>query len=208
MDDAPVSVIIVNWNHGRLLENCLDALLAQEYPCFDVMIVDNGSLDGSLDQIAHRFPSVQIQRFLENRGFSAAFDHGVRCTEGVFVLSLNPDVVLKPNFVAEMVCAASRDERIGMAAPKLLCANNPMHLDSTGLLIGRHRRPYDRGQGEPDRGQYDVGPYVFGACGAAALYRRAMLNDLAVDGEYFDGDFFAYCEDVDLAWRAQLRGWH
>jgi GT2 family glycosyltransferase len=80
-------------------------------------------------------------------------------------------------------------------------------LDSTGLFIDRRRRPYDRGQGEPDRGQYDDQPYVFGACGAAALYRRAMLEDVALDGEYFGEDFFAYYEDADLAWRAQLRGW-
>lgn len=94
-----------------------------------------------------------------------------------------------------------------MVAPKLLRADDPTRLDSTGLFIDRRRRPYDRGQGQVDRGQYDAQPYAFGACGAAALYRRAMLEDVAVEGEYVDEGFFAYCEDADLAWRAQLRGW-
>jgi hypothetical protein len=106
-----------------------------------------------------------------------------------------------------MVWAIGQDERIGMVAPKLVWADAPTVLDSTCLLIDRRRRPYDRGQGEVDRGQYDDQSYVFGACGAAALYRRAMLDDLALGGEYFDEDFFAYYEDADLAWRAQLRGW-
>jgi hypothetical protein len=99
-----------------------------------------------------------------------------------------------------------------MAAPKMLRANHPHLLDSTGLLIDRRRRPYDRGQGERDHSQYDAQPDVFGPCGAAALYRREMLEDTATHSdagdEFFDAGFFAYCEDADLAWRAQLRGWH
>jgi GT2 family glycosyltransferase len=96
---------------------------------------------------------------------------------------------------------------VGIVAPKLLRASDPTVLDSTGLFIDRRRCPYDRGQGETDRGQYDVQSDVFGASGAAALYRRAMLDDLVCGGEYLDQDFFAYYEDADLAWRAQLRGW-
>jgi GT2 family glycosyltransferase len=124
------------------------------------------------------------------------------------VLSLNPDVVVRTGFIAEMVQVMERNERVGMVAPKLLRADDPTFLDSTGLFIDRRRRLYDRGQGEPDRGQYDAQRHVFGACGAAALYRRVMLDDVTLDGEYFDEDFFAYCEDADLSWRAQLRGWH
>ena len=207
MSDPSISVIIVNWNHGHLLKNCLDVLLAQASPRFDVTIVDNGSTDGSPDWVASRYPDVRLWTFLDNRGFSRAFNWGVGHTDGDFVLSLNPDVTVKPGFISEMVRALCQDERIGMVAPKLLRADEPTVLDSTGLFIDRRRRPYDRGQGEIDRGQYDARPYVFGACGGAALYRRAMLDDLALGGEYFDEDFFAYYEDADLAWRAQLRGW-
>ncbi len=208
MENAPVSVIIVNWNHGRFLRECLDALLAQAYPSFDVTVVDNGSTDGSPDWVATHHPGVRLLVFHENRGFSRAFNHAVRCTSGVFVLSLNPDVTVRPGFISEMVQATGHDERVGMIAPKLLRPGAPAVLDSTGLFIDRRRRPYDRGQGQVDQGQYDAQPYVFGACGAAALYRRAMLEDLALDEDFFDEDFFAYYEDADLAWRAQLSAWH
>jgi GT2 family glycosyltransferase len=106
-----------------------------------------------------------------------------------------------------MVTAIRQDERVGIVAAKLLRFDDPTILDSTGLFLNRYRRPYDRGQGEIDKGQYGNSLRVFGACGAAALYRRAMLVDIALDDEYFDEDFFTYYEDVDLAWRAQLRGW-
>jgi GT2 family glycosyltransferase len=95
-----------------------------------------------------------------------------------------------------------------MVSPKLLQFDLPTILDSTGLFINRYRRPYDRGQGEIDINQYDTLLQVFGACGAAALYRRSMLTDIALEDEYFDEDFFSYYEDADLAWRAQMRGWH
>ncbi len=219
MPNPPVSVVVVNWNHGHLLPDCLDALLAQEYSPLDITVVDNGSQDGSPDWIGRRYPTVRLQAFPDNRGFSRALNWGVGHTQGDLVLSLNPDTVVGDRFVEELVEAMGQpneaDELIGMAAPKLLRAENRAILDSTGLFIDRRRRPYDRGQGEPDRGQYDGQPpgapagrrYAFGACGAAALYRRAMLVDVAPDGECFDEDFFAYYEDADLAWRAQLRGW-
>jgi hypothetical protein len=134
----------------------------------------------------------------------------VRNTVGDWVLSLNPDAVVHERFLSEMVqtvAGLGSDSRVGAMAPKLLQAADPTILDSTGLFVDRRLRPYDRGQGEPDCGQYDGQVEVFGACGAAALYRRAMLEDLAVEGEYLDEGFFAYYEDADLAWRAQLRGW-
>jgi lipopolysaccharide/colanic/teichoic acid biosynthesis glycosyltransferase len=143
----------------------------------------------------------------DNRGFAHAFNQAVCMTHDPFVLSLNPDVTLRSGFLAELVHAITQDERIGTAVPKLLRADAPERLDSTGLFIDRRRRPYDRGQGEIDQGQYDKKTEVFGGCGAAALYRRAMLDDLAIEGEYFDEEFFAYYEDVDLAWRAQSRRW-
>jgi GT2 family glycosyltransferase len=153
------------------------------------------------------YPQVHLISFGENRGFSFAFNEGVRATVNPFILSLNPDVVLQPDCLAQMVRVMVEQERVGVVAPKLLRADNPSLIDSTGLFINRSRCPYDRGQGEVDRGQYDHNTEIFGACGAAALYRRAMLEDLAFANEYFDEDFFAYYEDADLAWRAQLSGW-
>jgi GT2 family glycosyltransferase len=207
VNEPSVSAIIVNWNHGHLLPGCLDVLLAQNYPSLDVTVVDNASQDGSADWLPQRYPGVQLWALPDNRGFAAALNWGIDHTQGDLVLSLNPDVVVSPAFVAELVKAIVRDAGTGMVAPKLLQAGDPARLDSTGLFVDRRRRPYDRGQGELDQGQYDTAVDIFGACGAAALYRRSMLNDLTVDGECFDETFFAYYEDADLAWRAQWRAW-
>lgn len=207
MGKPSVSAIIVNWNHGHLLPACLNALLAQDYAKLDITVVDNGSQDGSPRWLADSYPGVNLWTFSNNRGFSAALNWGVSHTEGDLVLSLNPDVTANENLVAQLVQAIVHDERIGIVAPKLLQAANPACLDSTGLFIDRRRRPFDRGQGEPDVGQYDTLTNVFGACGAAALYRRTMLQDLMVGSECFDESFFAYYEDADLCWRAQLQGW-
>lgn len=208
MDDPSVSAIIVNWNQGHLIPDCVDALLGQHYRFLDVTITDNGSRDGSQEWIARRYPDVRLLPFSDNQGFARAFNWGVRHTAGDFVLSVNPDTIVTQCFVEEMVQAVARSECTGIVAPKLLRPGDPAVLDSTGLFVDRRRRTYDRGQGERDQGQYDDQTAVFGACGAAALYRRTMLEDLALDGEYFDEDFFAYYEDADLAWRAQSRGWH
>jgi GT2 family glycosyltransferase len=210
-DANHLSAIIVNWNHGYLIEACLDALVDQDGVRFDITVVDNGSQDGSPQRIARRYPAVQLLPLATNRGFCHAFNWGVHHTRGAFVLSLNPDTVVQPGFLHELRAAASRPNgpgaRTGSVAPKLLQASDPAVLDSTGLFVDRRRRPYDRGQGEVDRRQYDGMSTAFGACGAAALYRRVMLDDVAPDREYLDESFFAYGEDADLAWRAQLRGW-
>jgi GT2 family glycosyltransferase len=211
MKAPSVSAIIVNWNHGHLIQGCLDALLDQGYEPLDITVVDNASHDGSPKQIADYYPQVALKRFPKNHGFAHALNWGVRHSDGEWVLSLNPDAIVQDQFIWEMFQGVDAFEgdasRVGSIAPKLLQAADPAILDSTGLFIDRRRCPYDRGQGESDRGQYDQRLDLFGACAAAALYRRAMLDDVALDGEYFDAGFFAYYEDIDLAWRAQLRGW-
>ncbi len=182
-------------------------MFAQGYKEFEVCVVDNGSQDGSPQWIENNYPEIKCWNFPENRGFSKAFNWGVNHTNSEYVLSLNPDVFVWQDFLLELENAMCQDDGIGIVSPKLLRDEDPGILDSTGLFINRYRRPFDRGQWEADNGQYDTVLNVFGACGAAALYRRSMLADLALEGEYFDEDFFSYYEDADLAWRAQLRGW-
>jgi len=202
-----VSVIIVTWNHASDLPACLEALAAQTYPDLEVIVVDNASQDGSATWVRAHYPLVRMLEQTQNLGFAAGFNRGVALARGEWVLSVNPDLTPAPDFVRQLVQAASAGPRLGMAAPKLLRADNRQRLDSTGLFLDRRRRPYDRGQMQVDDGQYDLALDVFGACGAAALYRRAMLEDISVRGEFFDEDFFAYGEDADLSWRARLRGW-
>lgn len=206
--DAPsaISVVIVNWNHGAYLPACLQTLRAQE-PCPEITVVDNASTDGSADWVAQNDPAVHLLRLDTNQGFARAFNLGAAQSNSRWVASINPDLQPRAGFIRALLDAAEQDERIGICAPKLLRADHPELLDSTGLFINRWRRPYDRGQMRPDEGQYDRRVEIFGACGAAVLFRRAMLEDIAVNGEYFDEDFFAYYEDIDLAWRAHLRGW-
>lgn len=204
---SKVSAIIVAWNHAAYLPACLEALTSQTYPELEVIVVDNASQDGSADWVRSHYPQVLLLEQKQNLGFAAGFNLGAKAAGGEWLLSINPDLVPTPDFVNQMVQAANRDGSIGIVAPKLLRADENHLLDSTGLFLDRRRRPYDRGQMEPDRGQYDQDLDIFGACGAAALYRREMMEDISQDGEFFDEDFFAYCEDADLAWRAHARGW-
>jgi GT2 family glycosyltransferase len=145
-----------------------------------------------------------------NRGFAAAHNQGIRLTQGEYYLALNPDAEMPSRFVEELVRAMEEDSRVGSVSGKLIRfaeVDGSSLIDSTGIYMTPSLRHLDRGSGELDRGQYNRVQYVFGASGAAALYSRRMLEDVAVDGETFDEDFFAYREDADLAWRARLLGW-
>jgi GT2 family glycosyltransferase len=203
-----VSVIVINWNHGYCISDCLHSLHNQDYSHLEITVVDNASIDGSVERIRLNFPAVKVIAFNENRGFAHAFNEATSVSRGDFILSLNPDVTIEHGFISAMISAINGDDRTGMAAPKLLQAKDPSRLDSTGLFVDRYRRTYDRGQGCLDIGQFDTQIDIFGACGAAALYRRSMLDELRWGDQYLDEDFFAYYEDADLAWRAQLMGWH
>jgi GT2 family glycosyltransferase len=145
-----------------------------------------------------------------NVGFAAAANELIRTTSGLYLLLLNPDAYLAPDYLARLREAAESDPRIGSVTGKLLRpearSGGPI-IDSTGHVLCRSRVAVNRGENEPDRGQLDEPGEVFGVCAAAALYRRAMLEDVRIGDEYFDSAFFAYLEDVDLDWRARLRGW-
>jgi GT2 family glycosyltransferase len=204
-----VSAIVVNWNGRRFLDACIEALSAQDYRPIEIIVVDNGSIDGSVDRLEHR-PDIRLIRNPRNLGFAAANNIGLRAATGEYVLLLNYDATLEPGYVASLVAALLRDPRLGSATGKLLrppSAGATRVIDSTGHVIFRNDWAANRGEKEPDGPAHDLAGEVFGVCAAAGLYRRAMLDDVAVDGEVLDSTFFAYLEDVDLDWRAQLRGW-
>jgi GT2 family glycosyltransferase len=204
-----VSAIVVNWNGRRFLDECLNALAAQDYQPIETIVVDNGSVDGSVDLLEHR-PDIRLIRNPRNLGFAAATTDALQAAAGEYALLLNYDATLEPSYVATLVAALQRDPRLGSATGKLLrppAAGRVRVVDSTGHVIFRNDWAANRGENEPDGPAHDVAGEVFGVCAAAGLYRRAMLDDVMVDGEVLDSTFFAYLEDVDLDWRAQLRGW-
>jgi GT2 family glycosyltransferase len=204
---ALVTIGVVTWNSARDLPACLDAIRAQRHEPIELLVGDNASADETRTVLEARTAAGERRYFPANLGFSAAHNALIRESRGAYYLTLNPDVVLDAGFVGALVEALDASPRAGSATGKLRRRDPADVIDSTGIVMHRSQRHFDRGAGEPDRGQFDAPGPVFGVSGAAGCYRRAMLDDVAVAGEVFDEDFFAYREDADLAWRAQLLGW-
>ncbi|MCC6294731.1 MAG: glycosyltransferase family 2 protein [Bryobacterales bacterium] len=208
-----VSVTIVTYNSGRFIRRCLESVLAQDYPNLEIVVIDNASSDGTTDILEHFEERCEIVYNQENIGFAAAQNQAIGLSSGEWVLTLNPDVLLETDFVSMLVQAGQVDKKAGTICGKLLSLTSNFDLpeqalvDSTGIYFTPMLRHLDRGSQEIDRGHYLKHEYVFGATAAAALYRRKMILDIAVEGEFFDTDFFVYREDADVAWRAQLLGW-
>lgn len=215
-----VSAIIINFNGIRDLGGCLDSLKSQDYEAIELVAVDNLSTDGSRELLlefaadgenAGRFAggSPRVIANDTNLGFSAALNQGIRDSGGEIVMSLNTDVVLEPGYVSALIREFD-DPEVGRASGKLLRfpPGEPGNvIDSAGHVIFRNRLAENRGEGMPGDAALLERAQVFGTCGAAAMYSRAMLEDVQVRGEYFDEDFFAFWEDLDIDWRAASRGW-
>ena len=198
---------------GRFIKRCLDSVLEQKYPNLEVVIIDNASTDGTVDILEQFQDRCRIYYNTDNLGFAAAQNQAIALSNGEWILTLNPDVLLMPNFIQALVDAAHVDPKVGTVCGKLLSIRATFDLpeeqlvDSTGIYFTPTLRHLDRGSQEVDRGHYVNFEYVFGATAAAALYSRQMIDDIAINGEFFDSDFFVYREDADVAWRAQLLGW-
>ncbi len=211
--DDLVSVTIVTYNSGRFIKRCLESVLEQKYPNIEVVVVDNASTDGTTDILELFEDRCQVVYNEENVGFAAAQNQAIGISHGQWVLTLNPDVLLLPTFIPALLEAGYVDRRIGTVCGKLLTLTPDFDIpekplvDSTGIYFNPMLRHLDRGSQEVDNGHFLNFEYVFGATAAAALYRREMIDDVTIDGEFFDPDFFVYREDADVAWRAQLMGW-
>lgn len=206
-----VSVIILNWNNEDIICECIGAVLKQNYADIELFVVDNKSEDGSGEKIKNEFPNVKLIENSSNLGFCKANNEVISKSKGEFVLLLNADVIISSNFISEMLKAARSNEKIGSVSAKLLKLGEGGEktdiIDSAGHLLTKSFCPFNRGQGEKDVGQYSESDFVFGATAAAVLYRKKMLDDIKIHGEYFDELFFAFYEDTDIDWRAQLLGW-
>jgi GT2 family glycosyltransferase len=208
-----VAVTIVTFNSARFIAQCLQYVLQQDYPAFEIVVVDNASTDETPAILKQFEQKVKVVYNDQNVGFAAGQNQAMGLSPADWWLVLNPDVRLTSNFVRALVAAGEADPAVGSVCGKLLGMNADLTIpvqpvfDSTGIVFTPNLRHLDRGSQIPDTGQYEQAEYVFGATGAACLYRRKMMDDIALNGEYFDNDFFAYREDADLAWRAQLYGW-
>jgi len=190
------------------VRECLDSIYSQTYQHFELIIVDNGSDDGFPEFIKDKYKEVILIENKENEGFCRANNQGIHEASGEFVFTLNADVVLEEDFVEKIIDDALKEgEEVAMFCGKML-REDKMTIDSTGLILSRTRRFYDRGSGGIDEGQYDDDRYdIFGVCAGAAVYRRKMLEDVKVEGQYFDENFFFLGEDFDLSFRGRLRGY-
>ena len=201
----PVSVIIPNWNGAEHLPTCLESLRQQTLKGveIEILVVDNGSTDGSLQLMEREYPEVAVLALGENRGFAGACNAGMRASSGTFVVLLNNDTEVDERWLEEVLAAFKRHPEAGSIASKMLLFDRRDIFHTAGDFYCVDGLPGNRGVWQRDEGQYDEEEYVFGACGGSAAYRRVMLEQVGL----LDEDFFYSCEDVDLAWRAQLAGW-
>jgi len=208
-----VCVAIVTFNSGRYIRRCLEAVFRQKGVRLDVVVVDNASTDDTLNILNDFASRIRLVRLAENCGFAEAQNRAIGESDARWVLSLNPDVLLRPGFIRRLLEAGEADPSAGAVCGKLYSIGPgftplpELRIDSTGIFFTPAMRHFDRGWHEPDRHRFDEMEYVFGATAAAALYRRRMIDDVSIDGEFFDPDFFVYREDADVAWRALLMGW-
>lgn len=200
-----VTVVIPNFNGIHFLQDCLQALIEQEAgtPEYEVLVVDNGSQDGSLELIAENFPQVQVEALSENTGFCHAVNVGIRKSKTPYVILLNNDTKAAPGFVSGLFRAIERDLKIFSVSASMRMWDDPELIDDAGDRYCALGWAYSRGKGKP-AGQYQQAREVFSACGGAAIYRRDILDKIGL----FDEEHFAYLEDLDIGWRARIHGYH
>ena len=202
-----ISVVVVNWNREALLRDCLRSLATQTMSPQEVIVVDNASSDGSMAMAQRVFAhNAHFDlRLIENKanlGFCEANNQGIAVARGEFIALLNNDAEAEPGWL-KALRSGFDDSRIGMVASKVLVHEDPSRIDKVGHLIYRDGQNRGRGAGEIDRGQYDRREAVLWPDGCAAMYRKAMLEEIGG----FDQDFFAYADDAELGLRARIAGW-
>lgn len=198
-----ISVVIINWNGREYLRACLESLGRQRDADFETIVVDNGSTDGSVEMVRSEYPTVRLIANSENRGFCGANNQGFVIARGEFVAILNNDAEAGPGFLAAMRRAFDVAPDIGMAAAKVLVHEDPRRIDKVGHLIYPDGQNRGRGTGEIDHGQYDRMEDCLWPDGCAAMYRKAMLDQIGG----FDEDLFIFGDDAELGLRGRIAGW-
>jgi GT2 family glycosyltransferase len=215
--NSRVTVQIVTWNSLTHVPSCLESLDQQTFQPLRILMIDNGSIDRTVPWLEEHYPQINLLRNTRNTGFSHAHNQGFRITRSDYVVVLNPDVVIAPDWIERGVAwldAHPQDGTYGgkirryeYSGEELKSVVKSDILDTCGLRVSRSRHAVDRGSGQLDRGQFDQAEPVFGHSGACVLYRLSALESIRYQDEFFDEDFFAYKDDVDAAWRLQRAGW-
>ncbi|MGY8765512.1 MAG: glycosyltransferase family 2 protein [Nitrospinaceae bacterium] len=197
-----VSVIIPNWNGMKFIGMCLDSLNQSDFYSYEVIVIDNGSVDGSLEMIEKNYPLVRLIKNPENMGFAVACNQGIKAAKGEYIILLNNDIEVESNWLTKLYEGMERHPECGMGTTKMMFLDQRDVFYNTGDLFHAWSAGGGRGQGEKDTGQYEEEDYVFGACAGAGIYRRNFFEKVGV----FDEDFFIFAEDVDINMRGQLQG--
>lgn len=196
------TVVIPNYNGIRYLQDCLGSLREQSRQDFRVILIDNGSEDGSADYVESHYPEVEVRRFDKNLGFCAAVNEGIRLSETPYVVLLNNDTVCETTFIEELIEAIDQDEKCFSCASRMVRMDNPDLMDNGGDYYCALGWAYAFGKGKP-AAKYERAREIFSACAGAAIYRRAVFEEIGL----FDEVHFAYLEDVDVAYRAKIAGY-
>lgn len=198
-----VSVIIPNYNGMDFFRPCLTSVMAQTRPADRVIVVDNGSVDGSADAIEHEFPSVELIRFAENSGFCGAVNAGIKASGDCdYVILLNNDTEADPHFVEELLKGIAGKEKVFSCQAKMLKMSDPSLCDDAGDYYCSLGWAFARGRGKPES-LYNKPAALFSSCAGAAIYSMKILNEIGI----FDENHFAYLEDTDIGWRARINGY-
>lgn len=198
-----ISIVIANWNGARLLPACLDALRAQTRPADEIIVVDNASTDDSRALLEARYPEVRVLPYAKNLGFAGGTNAGIAASRGAIIVALNNDTIARPDWLAALIAPLETDDRLGATMSTMVFAHAPGTIAAAGITVHRNGLALEELLGTTLASLPATPRPIFGPTGGAAAYRRAMLDDIG----HFDEDFFLYLEDVDLAWRARLRGW-
>ncbi|MDP2624835.1 MAG: glycosyltransferase family 2 protein [Candidatus Peregrinibacteria bacterium] len=228
-----LSIILIGYNSKKFLKHCLGGVEKQTLKNVETIFIDNDSSDDSVAYVKRNFKWAKIVDNRENIGYVGAANQGIKMSKAKYVMILNPDLILSPEYLKKIVAKLEKDKKIAAITGKALKydfeKDEPTKfIDTTGLYCFRNRRVIDRGQGSLDEGQYDKEEEVFGISGAVPVYRREALEDIKLPMltkdrfhhddysdiefienayEYLDEDFFMYKEDIDVSWRLRLRGW-
>ena len=197
-----VSVIIPNFNGKKYLKDCLDSMRKQDCENFEVILVDNGSEDGSTDYVREVYPEVQVIALKENTGFCTAVNTGIKVSTGSYVILLNNDTIAEPSFVSSLLKSMKRHQRAFSCQAKMIQMQDHGKMDDAGNYYCAFGWAFADGKGR-NQENYNTEKKIFSACAGAAIYRKKVLDRIGL----FDHEHFAYLEDLDIGYRARLHGY-